>query len=68
VVKGEIKKEDELELTRGERILGTVKIASLRKGKTDVNIVRQGEECGILMYPQLDFKEGDMLLSFAIKK
>ncbi len=60
---GRINIKDVLTLKRGEAILGEVKILSLRKGKTDVSEVKEGEECGILFTPQLDFRVGDMLLS-----
>jgi len=63
VLSGEIKKKDTLTLKRGESIIGEVKIASLKKGKQDVDTVKQAEECGIFVYPQLDFKEGDVLIS-----
>lgn len=50
-------------LTRNEKELGNVKILSFRKGKQEVPEVRQGEECGVLFVPQLDFKIGDVILS-----
>ncbi|HEX6976953.1 MAG TPA: translation initiation factor IF-2 [Patescibacteria group bacterium] len=63
VVEGVIKKQDRLELQRGESTIGSVRVTSIRKQKDEVNQVRQGEECGILFEPQLDFKVADMLLS-----
>lgn len=65
IIKGEIKKTDRLKLIRGESEIGKVKITSIRKQKEEVSIVKQGEECGILFEPSLDFKPGDMLLSVA---
>jgi len=63
VLGGVINKKDTLTLKRSDVVIGEVKISSLKKGKLDVDAVKQGEECGIFFYPQLDFKEGDMLLS-----
>jgi translation initiation factor IF-2 len=63
IISGVINKRDELTLKRESKIIGQVKIASIKKGKTDIDSVKQGEECGIFMYPQLDFKAGDMLIS-----
>ncbi len=63
ILSGQITKKASLILKRGEKVLGTVKIASLKKGKIDVDLVKQGEECGIFIYPQLDFESGDMLIS-----
>jgi len=48
---------------RGEEELGSVKILSIKKQKNEVPGVGQGEECGILFVPQLDFKAGDVLIS-----
>lgn len=50
-------------LQRNEKDLGSIKILSIRKGKQEVPSVKQGEECGILFVPQLDFKVGDVILS-----
>jgi translation initiation factor IF-2 len=50
-------------LQRNEKELGVVRILSIRKGKNEVPSVRQGDECGILFVPQLDFKIGDVILS-----
>lgn len=63
IISGEINKKDVLTLKRSEIVMGEVKISSIKKGKIDVDVVKQGEECGIFFYPQLDFKEGDVLLS-----
>lgn len=63
VTEGRIAKNDELTLVRGEKELGQVKVISIRKGKQEVDIVKPGEECGILFVPQLEFEPSDMLLS-----
>lgn len=68
IITGKIEKSNKLKLVRDEKELGTVRIASLRKQKEEVTVVGQGEECGILFEPQLDFKVGDMLLSVANTK
>lgn len=63
IKEGVISKKDKLTLMRGEKIIGEVKILSIRKQKDEVDQVSQGEECGILFSPQLEFLVGDMLLS-----
>jgi len=35
----------------------------MKKGRADIELARQGEECGIFFAPQLDFKIGDVILS-----
>lgn len=63
MVMGKISKTDSLVLLRGEKEIGRVKVISIKKGKQDVQEVKQGEECGILFSPQLDFKLSDVLKS-----
>lgn len=63
VMEGEIIKGSKVSLMRGDRQLGKVSIISIKKGRDDVEKVTQGEECGILFKPQLDFKIGDVLVS-----
>ncbi len=65
VNKGIISRKFGLTLRRGEKDLGEVKIISLKKGKENVEEVKQGEEFGVFFAPQLDFKPGDMLISVA---
>jgi len=63
ILEGEINKGDILKLMRKEEEIGDVKVVSIKKQKLDINKVKQGEECGILFKPQLDFSKGDMLVS-----
>lgn len=63
VISGRINKGDRNKVMRGEEELGSVKIISIKKQKVEVSGVGQGEECGILFTPQLDFKAGDVLIS-----
>lgn len=63
ITEGKISKSSKLELLRGDKKLGDVRIKSIKKQKQDVEEVLVGEECGILFAPQLDFQVGDVLLS-----
>jgi translation initiation factor IF-2 len=63
VIEGKISMNARLELIRGDKKLGDVRIKSLKKGKQDAEDVLVGQECGILFAPQLDFQVGDVLLS-----
>lgn len=65
VKKGEIRKGDKLTLMQGGKEVATARAVSLKKQKEDITIAKEGEECGILLSPQLDFKVGDMLVSVA---
>lgn len=63
VLHGRIEKTGDIRLMRGEKELGKVKILSIKKQKQEVPGVSQGEECGILFVPQLDFITGDVIVS-----
>jgi translation initiation factor IF-2 len=63
ILTGRIVKSDKLALMRGEVELGRVKAISIKKGREEINEARQGEECGILFVPQLDFTMGDVILA-----
>jgi len=67
VVKGRILKSDKLILTRDKQILGDFKITSMKKDKGNIDKAQVGEEFGIIMVPQLDFKVGDVILSVTNK-
>ncbi len=63
VMMGRIDKTGDIRLMRGEKELGKVKIVSIKKQKQEVPSASQGEECGILFVPQLDFQIGDAIVS-----
>lgn len=63
VRQGVIKVKDKPVILRNGEELGHVTIVSIRKHKEEVPEVKEGEECGILFRPQLNFAPGDMLVS-----
>ena len=62
-MKGEIRMGDKLKLFEGEKLLGVVRVTSMRKQKDKISVARQGEELGIIFRPQLDFNVGAVLKS-----
>jgi translation initiation factor IF-2 len=63
VVQGKIVKNDILILYRDDKMMGSAKAISMKKEKKDIMEVKQGEEFGVILQPQLDFTIGDMLVS-----
>lgn len=63
VLAGRISKNDKLILKREGEELGFARVASLKKQKDEVNTVKEGEEFGVILAPQLDFEIGDVLVS-----
>ncbi len=63
VLEGRLAKGDKVKILRGEEILGETHIASIRKGKEEINKAETATECGILLSTELDFEPSDMILS-----
>lgn len=63
ILQGRIEKAGDIRLMRAEKELGKVKIISIKKQKQEVPGASQGEECGILFVPQLDFQIGDVIVA-----
>ncbi|MEK7472597.1 MAG: GTP-binding protein [Patescibacteria group bacterium] len=63
ILQGRIEKLGDIRLIRDEKELGKLKILSIKKQKQEVLGASQGEECGILFVPQLDFQVGDVIVA-----
>jgi len=64
VEEGEIDKKLPLHLKREGKIIADCQIISLRVGKEDVDKVKKGEEFGVILNGPVDFKVGDMVISY----
>lgn len=64
VKEGRIAKSDKLHLKREKGIIGNCRIKSMKRGKESIDTAKKGEEFGAILTPTLDFKLGDMLVSF----
>ena len=61
VIEGEVKKGTQIEVFRGEELVGKGKLINLQKNKKDVEKAGKGEECGILYEGSIKIEEGDTL-------
>ena len=68
VLEGAIRKGLFARLTRADVIVSSTKIASLRRFKDDVEEVRAGLECGVVLEDTNDIKPGDMLEVFLVEE
>jgi translation initiation factor IF-2 len=66
VVEGVIRKGLHARLTRNDVIVSATTIASLRRFKDDVDEVRAGLECGVVLADTNDIKPGDHLEVFEV--
>lgn len=63
VISGKIGFKDIVLLMRKDTEIGEARVISLRKEKKTIQEVKEGEEFGAILNPQLDFEKGDMLVS-----
>jgi len=68
VLDGYIRKGIDARLTREDVIVSKTTIASLRRFKDDVDEVRAGLECGVVLADTNDVKAGDMLEVFEVEE
>ena len=68
VTEGVIRKGLHARLTRDDVIVSATTIASLRRFKDDVDEVRSGLECGVVLQDTNDIKPGDMLEVFEVEE
>ncbi|AOL22929.1 translation initiation factor IF-2 [Erythrobacter litoralis] len=68
VIDGVIRKGLFARLTREDVIVSATKIASLRRFKDDVDEVRAGLECGVVLEDTNDIKAGDNLEVFSVEE
>ena len=68
VTEGAIRKGLFARLTRADVIVSATTIASLRRFKDDVDEVRAGLECGVVLADTNDIKEGDSLEVFSVEE
>jgi translation initiation factor IF-2 len=64
VTDGQILRSAGVRVLRGDEVLWTGKIGTLRRVKEDVREVNNGFECGIVLDGFSDFREGDVIESF----
>ena len=68
VIDGAIRKGLHARLTRDDVIVSATTIQSLRRFKDDVDEVRSGLECGVVLADTNDIKEGDNLEVFTVEE
>lgn len=64
VASGRLAKGDMVRVMRGEDVIGTARIKSVRQGKNEVTKVEVGGECGVLLDKKVDFTLQDVIIAF----
>jgi len=60
---GRLSVGDKIIISHAEEETAESKIISLKQGKKDIKELGKGNECGIMIDPQVDFTIGDMVIS-----
>jgi len=68
VTSGSISRTSKVRLRRGDEVVWTGRIGSLRRFKDDVKEVTSGFECGIGLEGTNDIHEGDVIEAFTIEE
>jgi len=68
IVSGELKKGLKLEVFRGEEKIGLGKIINLQRDKKDVDLLKKGDEAGILFEGNVKIDKGDILIAYLEEK
>ncbi|MFN2303307.1 MAG: EF-Tu/IF-2/RF-3 family GTPase, partial [Anaerolineales bacterium] len=68
VTEGEIRRNANIRVIRGDNVIFDGDIGSLKRGKDDVREVREGFECGIALRKFHDFEVGDVLECYIIEE
>ncbi len=64
VESGRLKLNDDLEIKRNNKIIGEAKLVDLQINQQKTDVVKKGQECGILVKTKLDLKKSDVILSY----
>lgn len=68
VKSGIIKKNARCYIVRDDEIVGEGKITSLKHGKNEVNEAAKGGDFGVVITPEVDAQEGDLIHCFKVVK
>jgi len=64
ITEGELKKGLKLEVFRDERKIGAGRIINLQRDKKDMDMLRKGDEAGILFEGNTKIEKGDILVAY----
>ncbi len=68
VQSGKLNLHQTIHLKRDNDLIADARIVSLKIGKEDVKKVPAGSECGVLLQPQLDIQEKDIIIAYNKKE
>ncbi len=67
VTEGVINRNNKIRVLRGNKEIFTGQIKSLEREKEKINEVKKGQECGIILKSNFDFKTKDQIVSYRLE-
>jgi translation initiation factor IF-2 len=64
IIEGELKKGLKLEIIRNDKRIGSGRIINLQRDKKDADLLKKGDEAGILFEGNIKIEKGDILSAF----
>jgi translation initiation factor IF-2 len=64
ITEGEIKKGLKLDVMRGDQKVGAGRIINLQRDKKDMDLLKKGDECGILFEGNVKVEQSDILVAY----
>lgn len=64
ITDGEIKRGAKLEVIRGDERIGSGRIINLQRDKKDMDVLKKGDECGILFEGNVKVERNDILVAY----
>ncbi|MDO8530069.1 MAG: translation initiation factor IF-2 [bacterium] len=64
ITEGEIKRGVKLEVIRGDQKVGSGRIINLQRDKKDMDLLKKGDECGILFEGNVKVEAGDIIVAY----
>lgn len=67
VTDGVFKKGDNVQIVRGDEVIGESKITTMRHEKEKIGEAKKGIECGLSFSKEIEFEEGDLIQAVRVK-
>ncbi len=64
IIEGEIKRALKLDVIRGDVKVGAGRIVTLQRNKKEVDLLKKGDECGIMFEGNVKVEQGDILAAY----
>ena len=64
ITEGELKKGLKIEVLRDDKKVGSGRIINLQRDKKDIDLLKKGDEAGILFEGNIKIEKGDIIVAY----